>query len=167
MFPIFFLSLSLSLSLFPYSLSLPPHTSFPPTLKSFFLKKHAPEQALKKKNKNHIWIQHKTRYLLYEPSVKLPDIMHVKPTYLLPHYSVKKLFSDFIYLSSSCHAPERNLNVSSDKHTSTDCRVVIGIPGKQQKYCIYSVSQIMDLSQTGHSFLLFWLSGYLSILNKK
>lgn len=84
--------------------------------------------------KNHAWVQHKGRYLLCEPSVKFPNIMHVKPAYLLPHYSMKKLFSYFKYLSSSCQAPEWNLNVSSDKHTSTNSSVIIGIPEKQQKY---------------------------------
>lgn len=90
------------------------------------------------KNKTHIGVKYKTRYLLYEPGVKLPNIMHIKPAYLLIHYSMKKLFSNFVDLSSSCQAPKRNLNISSNKHTSTDSTIIIGIPEKQDD-CIYSV----------------------------
>lgn len=118
------------------------------------------------KNQNHVRVQHKTRHLLCEPSVQLPNIMHVKPAYLLSHDSVKKLFPNFKYLSSSCQAPEGNLNVSSDKHTSSDSTVVIGIPEKQEKNCTCCFLISAPFPNTP-LVLPRWLSGYPWVLNKQ
>ena len=92
--------------------------------------------------------------------------MHVKPANLLSHDSMKKLFSNFEYLSSCCQAPEWNLDVSSHQHASTDPTVIIGIPAKQQEHYTDKAFSSLQPSPTNDSYFCFQSPAYLAILNK-
>ena len=92
--------------------------------------------------------------------------MHVKPSYLLFHDGMKKLFSDSVYLSSSGQTPERDLDVSGNKHARTNSRVIVGVPEKQQESCTHATFSSMHCPQQT-TRPAFQSSGNLALLQSR
>lgn len=122
--------------------------------------------SILKEEEAHVRVQHTPRYLLCEAGVKFSNVMHVKPAYLLFHDGMKKLFSDSVYLSSSGQTPERDLDVSGNKHASANSRVIVGVPEKQQESCTHATFSSMHCPQQT-TRPAFQSSGNLALLQSR